>query len=86
MTKQDFQKVMERWYAYIGKDHHKDRDCRFLIEERWEYGECAGYTVDHWGYLLDDIKSVEVKTIKEAYDIVAGKCEEYMKDVSDVCL
>jgi hypothetical protein len=43
------------YYALIGKDHHKDRDCHWYINSVWSYGQPVKYRVEHYGYILDDI-------------------------------
>lgn len=79
MTREQFLEVTDRWYKFVSRDHHKDRDCRFHIDEVWEYGQEPHYIVDHWGYLLEDIKSVQFGKAELAYDYVATLIEEYMK-------
>lgn len=48
-------KLTEQWYALVGRDHHKDGDCHWRIETRWSYGEAPTYSLNHHGYLLDEI-------------------------------
>lgn len=50
-------KLTDDWYHLIGKDHHKDRDCHWYIETKWSYGYPPKYTVQHWGYILDEIEN-----------------------------
>jgi len=54
--KQEITKLTDEWYFLIGKDHHKDRDCHWYIETKWSYGYPPKYTVQHWGYILDEIE------------------------------
>lgn len=52
---EDITKLTEEWYLLIGSDHHKDRDCHWYIETKWSYGYPPSYTVQHCGYILDEI-------------------------------
>jgi len=52
----DITKLTNEWYALIGSDHHKDHDCHWYIETKWSYGKSPLYTIQHFGYILDDIK------------------------------
>lgn len=54
--KQEITKLTDEWYFLIGKNHHKDRDCHWYIETKWSYGYPPKYTVQHWGYILDEIE------------------------------
>jgi hypothetical protein len=54
-TIEEITKLTEEWYHLIGKDHHKDRDCHWYIETKWSYGDSPVYTIQHNGYILDDI-------------------------------
>ena len=47
--------LTDEWYRLIGSDHHKDRDCHWYIETKWSYGQPPKYSVQHFGYILDDI-------------------------------
>lgn len=44
------------WYKTIGGDHHKDRDCHWTIAVRWSYGQEPKFTIEHHGYILDNIE------------------------------
>ena len=48
-------KLTDEWYGLIGGEHHKDRDCHWYVETKWSYGYPPKYTVQHWGYILNDI-------------------------------
>jgi hypothetical protein len=47
--------LTDEWYKLIGSDHHKDRDCHWYIETKWSYGQPPKYSVQHFGYILDEI-------------------------------
>ena len=54
-----FIEATERWYSFVGKDHHKDRDCHWFVcaEEQWSYGhspEKTEWVVRHHGYVADE--------------------------------
>ena len=41
------------WMDFVGSDHHKDRDCHFVIEQYFSYGEPPYWTAHHCGYVDD---------------------------------
>lgn len=45
----------EMWMTVVGSDHHKDRDCHWSINQRFSYGERKGFTVEHYGYIYEDV-------------------------------
>ena len=56
---QKFLEATQRWYQFVGKDHHKDRDCHWFVcvEESWSYGNEPKphvWAVKHHGYVADD--------------------------------
>lgn len=57
--------LTNEWYDLIGKDHHKDRDCHWMIEMKWSYGNSPIYTVIHYGYIMDQIDD-QYPTLEEA--------------------
>ena len=64
-TIKDITKLTDEWYRLIGKDHHKDRDCHFYVETKWSYGYPPKYTVQHYGYILDQHEE-EFESYQEA--------------------
>lgn len=72
-------KLTDDWYHLIGKDHHKDRDCHWYIETKWSYGYPPKYTVQHWGYIVDEIEK-EYDSYEEALsglrDILTEKVQQ----------
>jgi hypothetical protein len=65
ITHQDFvnkiTKLNKEWYKLISAEHHKDRDCHWCITTRWSYGKRPSYTVEHHGYIGDDINTTFTK-------------------------
>ena len=61
------------WYALIGGDAHKDKDCHFRINTHYYYGDKVEWEVEHHGYIMDEV-FVDFDTQKEA--------EEYL--INDV--
>jgi len=53
---QEITKLTQEWYALMGEDHHKDRDCHWYIETKWSYGQVPTYCVIHHGYVYDRIE------------------------------
>lgn len=38
------------YYALIGGDHHKDKDCHFYIKKTYSYGDEPYWQFSHYGY------------------------------------
>lgn len=60
---EEFILATQRWYEYVGKDHHKDIDCHWFVdrEKIFSYGQPSTdhhYRLWHDGYILDDIDFV----------------------------
>jgi hypothetical protein len=67
--------LSKEWFILIGKDHHKDRDCHFYINTAWSYGQKQKYRVEHYGYLVEEIKE-EFDTYREAAIFLLNKITE----------
>lgn len=74
-TKEDITKLVDEWMTLIGSDHHKDRDCHFMIELRWSYGNPPYYEVDHYGYRADEFH-VRCDSLQMAQDILATRLQQ----------
>ena len=74
---EEITQLTEEWYKFIVSDHHKDRDCHWYIETKWSYGDPPKYTIQHWGYLLDDITE-EFPSYEEA---LVGLKETLKKEI-----
>jgi len=59
--------LTNRWFEHVGKDHHKDRDCHWRIEETWSYGKKPVYIVSHYGYVFKEVYE-EYPTYEKAID------------------
>jgi hypothetical protein len=74
--------LTDEWYRLIGPTHHKDRCCHWYIETKWSYGQPPKYSVQHFGYILDDIVE-ECDSYDEALvglkNILIEKIEEEKK-------
>jgi hypothetical protein len=71
--------LTEEWYHLIGKDHHKDRDCHWYIETKWSYGYPPIYTVQHYGYILDNIEE-ECSSYEEALTVLRDTLKEKIEE------
>lgn len=70
---EEITKLTNEWYHLIGKDHHKDRDCHWHIETKWSYGTTPVYTIQHHGYILDDIAETW-----STYDLALQRLKEIL--------
>jgi hypothetical protein len=71
-------KLSDQWYALMGKQHHKDKDCHWTIETNWSYGNKQTYTVVHHGYLVGDFYE-EFNSYEKALDYLIGQIGKYIK-------
>ena len=80
---EEITKLTDEWYTLIGPDHHKDRDCHWYVETKWSYGQLPRYTVQHWGYILDEINetwSTYEQALSRLKELLTREIEEYKKD------
>jgi len=75
---EEITRLTEEWYKLIGGDHHKDRDCHWYVETKWSYGQQPTYTVQHFGYILDDI-TIECCSYEQALACLKNKLEQAIK-------
>jgi hypothetical protein len=71
--------LTNEWYHLMGKDHHKDRDCHWYIETKWSYGYPPKYSVQHWGYILNDIV-MECDSYEEALVVLRDTLKEKIEE------
>jgi len=74
-------KLTDSWYQLVSKDHHKDRDCHFYIEQRWSYGQEPKWYVNHFGYLAGDIEKGPYETYEEAAEALKKVLKLLLKKV-----
>lgn len=67
--------LTKKWYDYVRIDHHKDRDCHWVIEIDYAYGDNPIYTVRHYGYIADDYTR-EFNSLEEAKKCLIGIIKE----------
>ena len=67
------------WYQIVGIDHHKDRDCHWIIEKGWSYGLPAKYTVRHYGYVFEEIDQ-EFETYEGAEECLIASIKRAIND------
>jgi hypothetical protein len=70
------------YYALIGKDHHKDKDCHFYIEKIYSYCREPYWQFCHYGYcwsienFFQDEANIEKHTIDgKEYTFKVAYCE-----------
>lgn len=79
------------WYDYVLRDHHKDCDCHWYLQEVWSYGELPKYHIQHNGYVYDSSNShlyktkskaerALVKEIKKAFLVEYNWCCQVIND------
>lgn len=60
------QKMTRLWYEYVNFDHHKDRDCHWIIEVSYSYGGHPVYQARHFGYIAKNYESAAHETLAGA--------------------
>ena len=73
-------KLTKLWYEYIGKDHHKDRDCHWWIIKIWSYGEKPYYQIRHDGYIFTAHNNRKYKTCESAEKALYREIEKAFKN------
>lgn len=68
------------WYEYVGLDHHKDRDCHWIVETRFSYGEGPNFQAAHYGYILHDWNAPVRNTLNAALCDVRDKLLSELQD------
>jgi len=76
---EEITKLTNEWYILIGKDHHKTKDCHWYIETKWSYGYPPKYSVQHWGYILDDVV-IECDSYEEASIVLRDTLKEKIEE------
>jgi hypothetical protein len=66
-------RLTEEWYALIGPDHHKNRDCHWYIETKWSYGRQPEYCIVHHGYILGKLNETW-----QTYELALGRLKELL--------
>lgn len=84
--KEKFVKATSDWYDYVGKDHHKDRDCHWYVGRTYSYGCDTGkykYDTDSWfvmheGYITEFYENgeTEEKVMEKAIKFI----NDYIKE------
>lgn len=62
-------------------DHHKDRDCKFYITQKFEYGHTIVYYVEHPGYINEYEEYEEFKTWRGAAEFLAVLIRGYIAEL-----
>jgi hypothetical protein len=75
-VEQQITELTLEWYAVVGRDHHKDRDCHFYIAKEWSYGEPPVYVVQHDGYVWDEVIDRTFATSGDAHRFLLEKLKE----------
>jgi len=65
-TQEKIVQLTDKWYRFIVKDHHKDKDCHWYIEVDFAYGQEPTFKAFHFGYLAGDLELPSRTTYAEA--------------------
>lgn len=74
--------LTEIWYACL-IDHHKDKDCHWYIDKTWSYGQKPIYSVQHYGYIIDDFKCEDFNTMEDAETFLIQKLKYHINKEID---
>lgn len=72
-------KLTELWMTLIGGDHHKDRDCHWIVEMKFSYGDPPTYSFYHYGYRYLEVYGPKRNTIEEAINDLEGELKKAFK-------
>lgn len=70
--KEEIIKLTKLWYLLVGLDHHKDRDCHWIINTTYSYGEPPIFEIEHNGYVYEEIS----RSFDSYEDAESGLIEE----------
>ena len=76
-TQEQIIELSKKWYEYVGKNHHKDRDCHWYIETDFAYGDKIAFTACHYGYVFEDF---ETPPPRSTYEDAEGDLLELIKE------
>ena len=79
MNTKTFVEMTDKWYEYVSMDHHKDRDCHWVIETDFAYGNKPTYIAMHHGYIANSRTGQDRETYQEAFEDLV----EFLKDAID---
>lgn len=81
-TKELIEKITtltSKWHELISGDHHKDRDCHWIINTKWSYRDEPVFTVEHYGYILDHIEQSYPSYRAACYGLIS-MLERFIKE------
>ncbi len=69
------------WYRLLNANGfpHKDRDCHFVIQQRWSYGQPPIWSVEHEGYVNKDV-SIEVESLEAAQSVLVTLLRRFIRE------
>jgi hypothetical protein len=72
--------LTDRWYRYVGMDHHKDRDCHWYITKTYSYGQEPYWVASHHGYRSETWYSPKCGTEELAETILRDKLKALVQE------
>lgn len=78
-TDSELLRLTAAWMEYVGRDHHKDRDCHWYIECDYAYGDAPEFTVSHQGYIgLDEARPAD--SYEHAKDVLLRMIRDAIRE------
>ena len=76
---QEIINLTQIWYKIVSLDHHKDRDCHWVISTEYSYGQKPFYRVEHYGYIGKEVNEI-CETYDEAENFLANTLSCFIND------
>lgn len=78
----DIIELTSKWYEYVGTNHHKDRDCHFIVTVDYAYGDKPTFEIDHYGYVGNEFH-LTAQSYGEALKKLYTNIQKMIYDESD---
>ena len=72
--------LTDKWYRYVGMDHHKDRDCHWYITKTYSYGQEPYWMASHHGYRSEVWYSPKCDTEELAETLLRDKIKKLVEE------
>jgi len=75
--------LTDKWYKYVGMDHHKDRDCHWYVTKTYSYGQEPYWEASHQGYRSETWYSHKCGTEELAETLLRDRLKKLVEEALD---
>ena len=75
--------LTDKWYKYVGMDHHKDRDCHWYVTKTYSYGQEPYWEASHQGYRSETWYSPKCGTEELAETLLRDRLKKLVEEALD---